>query len=180
MSTNVRQFPSQGGALAPVDPTESPGLLEQERQEERVNAPRLHAFLNKTLDAIGSLDESENLKIHNEMVTSVAYYDGLWDGRVENGSWVANPTVAGAKEILPKDNDFKKQVDKLQMEMCRSRINYMAEAVLRHQTAKREAAIFAQHRLAVNQDRIETEPFVQAENLSLILKGVAFRYSFFD
>lgn len=179
MSTNVAQFPSQGGALAPVNPAEpTADLLAAERQEERISAVRLHAFLNKTLDAIGSLDENENLKIHNEMVTNVAYYDGRWDGEVRNGVWHDNETITGA--IVPSDNDFKKQIDKLQMEMCRSRISYMVDAVLKHQAAKREAASFAQHRLSVNQERIETEPFIQAENQSLLLKLIAFRYTFFD
>lgn len=174
----VSPFPSQAGALAPLNPEESHDQLQEERAEERLNAPILVKFLNKTLDAIGGLDENENLKIHNSMIRNIAYYDGRWDGEVRNGVWHDNESITG--EILPKDNDAKKQIDKLQMEMCRSRIGYIVDAVLKHQAAKREAAQFAQLRLNINQERIETEPFIQAENLSLLQKTIAFRYTFFD
>lgn len=178
--SSASPFPSAHGALAPVNPAEPAERerLAEDRAEERISAPRLHAFLNRTLDAISSLDEDENLKIHNSMVKCVAYYDGRWDGEIRNGVWHDNETITG--QILPEDNEAKRQVDKLQMEMCRSRIGYMVDAVLKHQAAKREAAEFANHRLQVNQERIETEPFIQAENLSLLLKTTAFRYSFFD
>lgn len=178
MSTNVTPFPSQAGALAPINPQEPKDQLAEDRREERVNAPRLHAYLLKTLDAIASLDQNENLKIHNEMVTNVAYYDGRWNGRLENGTWVDNQSITGA--IVPQDNDFKKQCDKLLMEMSRSKIGYVVDATLKHQNAKREAAEFAQLRVNVNQDRIETESFIQAENQSLLLKLIAYRYTFFD
>lgn len=172
------QFQSSGGTLTPVNPEQPPDRLEQERQHERINAPGLCRYLNKTLDAIAGLDQAENLKIHNTMVKCVAYYDGRWDGRCENGTWIDNPVIDG--EVVPKDNDYKKQIDKLNMEMCRSRIRYRVEPVDKSNAAMREAAEFRTRRLDINQERIETEPFLQAENQSLLLKTVAFRYSFFD
>lgn len=178
MSTSPANFPHAKGALVPLDPADPQSLLEQERREEVMNAPRLLLYLNKTLDAIAQLDQNENLKIHNEMVRCVAYYDGRWDGQCKNGEWVDNSVVEG--EITPKDNEYKKQIDKLQMEMCRSKIGYESEAVNKFSAEMREAAQFAQRRIDVNQDRIETEPFIQAENMSLLLKGVTYRYSFFD
>lgn len=178
MSTSPSQFPHAAGALVPIDRDNPQSLLQQERAEEVMNAPRLLKYLNQTLDAIGQLDQNENLKNHNEMVRCVAYYDGRWDGQCKNGEWVDNPAVDG--EITPKDNEYKKQIDKLQMEMCRSKIGYEAEAVNKFSAEMREAAQFAQRRIEVNQDRIETEPFIQAENMSLLLKKVAYRYSFFD
>jgi hypothetical protein len=178
MSAQVSQFESAHGALVPRDPNQPPDRLTQERQEERINAPRLLKYLNKTLDAIASLDQNENLKIHNEMTRCVAYYDGRWDGEVRNGEWVDNQVITG--EILPKDNEYKKQIDKLQMEMCRNRIEYHPEASNKFSAEMREAANFAERRIEINQDRIETEPFIQGENMSLLLKTTAFRYTFFD
>jgi len=172
------QFPSTHGALAPVNPDQPKDALAEERRNEQVNAPRLHLFLNRTLDAIAGLDPEDNLKTHNVMVRNVAYYDGRWDGQVENGIWKDNPTVKG--QVLPSDNDYKKQVDKLNMEMCRSKIRYKVEPVDKSSAAMREAADFRTRRLEVNQERIEVEPFVQAENYSLLLKTIAFRYTFFD
>lgn len=172
------QFATAHGALAPINPEVPPDNLAQERQEERINAPRLSAYLNRTLDAIAELDQNDNLKIHNEMVRCVAYYDGRSDGKVRNGEWIDNPAIAG--EIIPKDNEYKKQIDKLLMEMCRGRISYEADPVDESSARMREAAAFAQHRIEVNQERIETEPFVQRENQSLLLKTWALRYSFFD
>jgi hypothetical protein len=163
--------------LAPVTPDDGRKLAQQ-RRDERINAPRLEKFLNRTLDAIGNLDQSANLKIHNEMVRCVAYYDGKWDGEVKNGEWVENPAISG--EITPKDNEYKKQIDKLHMEMCRNRISYEVEAVDKSSAAMREAAQFQTRRVEVNQNRIETEPFVQGENMSLLLKTIGFRYTFFD
>jgi hypothetical protein len=178
MSTAVSQFETAHGALVPRNPEEPKDQLQHERQEEKINAPLLLKYLNQTLDAIAALDQNENLKIHNEMVRCVAYYDGRWDGECRNGEWVDNPTVEG--EIQPKDNEYKKQIDKLQMEMCRGRIGYESEAVNKFSSEQREAAQFAQRRIEINQDRIETEPFIQAENMSLLLKKTAFRYTFFD
>lgn len=178
MSTPARQFESHAGQLAPLKEGETNEQLKQERLEERVNAPRLEKFLNQTLDAIASLDQNEKLKIHNSMVTCVAYYDGRWDGKVKNGTWVDNPKIDG--EIIASDNEFKKQIDKLLMEMCRGRIEYDVEPIDKHSAALREAAEFAEWRVRTNQDRIETEPFLQDENQSLLLKTVAYRYTFFD
>lgn len=173
------RFQSAGGALAPVDPTSSDvELLAQERQDEIINAPRLTKFLNATLDAIAELDQNEKLKIHNNMVRCVAYYDGRWDGQVKNGVWVDNPKIDG--EILASDNEFKKQIDKLLMEMCRGRIEYDVEPIDKHSAALREAAEFAEWRVKTNQERIETEPFLQDENQSLLLKTTTYRYTFFD
>lgn len=178
MSTAPSQFSSTHGALAPVNPEQPSDHLALERREEQISAPRLYLYLNRTLDAICELDSNENLKVHNEMVRCVVYYDGRWDGHVRNGEWVDNAAVDG--EIQVRDNEYKKQIDKLQMEMCRSRIEYHPEAVNKFSKEMREAAEFAERRVEVNQDRIETEPFIQAENLSLLLKTVAYRYSFFD
>jgi hypothetical protein len=178
MSQTSAPFESHSGALAVRDPAEPPDRLAEERKEEQINAPKLAAYLNKTLDAIAGLDANENLKIHNEMVKCVAYYDGRWDGECRNGEWVDNESVAG--EVQPSDNEYKKQIDKLQMEMCRGRIEYKPEAVNRFSAEMREAAQFAERRIAVNQDRIETEPFIQGENMSLLLKKWALRYTFFD
>lgn len=179
MSTPARQFESHAGKLAPLDPERTDHQqLEQERLEEQINAPRLSKFLNATLDAIASLDQNEKLKIHNAMVTAVAYYDGRWDGQVKNGVWVDNSPIEG--QILAKDNDYKKQIDKLLMEMCRGRIEYDVEPIDKHSTAHREAAEFAEWRVRTNQDRIETEPFLQDENQSLLLKTTTYRYTFFD
>lgn len=178
MSAPAAQFETHAGALAPRNPNEPKDRLEQERAEERVNAPKLHAYLNKTLDSIADLDQSENLRIHNEMVRAVAYYDGRCDGQVRNGEWVDNSPITG--EILPKDNEVKRQVDKLQMEMCRGRIEYHPEAANKFSAVMREAAQFAERRIRVNQDRIEEEPFIQRENMSLLLKTWALRYTFFD
>jgi len=171
-------FETAHGALAPLDPAEPRDQLAHEREAERKNFPRLSAYLNKTLDAIADLDANENLKIHNAMITCVAYYDSRWDGQVKNGEWVDNPVIEG--EIVPRDNEYKKQIDKLQMEMCRGRIGYDTEAVNKFSAEMREAAQFAEHRIKVNQERIETEPFVQGENMSLLLKSTTFRYTFFD
>lgn len=178
MSANVSQFPTLSGALVPRDPADPPDRLAQERNEERIQAPRLLKFLNRTLDAIADLDKNENLKIHNEMVRCVAYCDGRWDGSVRNGEWVDNPVVMG--EIQPKDNEYKRQIEKLLMEMARGGIEYHSEATNKFSAAHREAAQFVQRRIEINQDRIETEPFVQAENGSLLLKTICFRYTFFD
>lgn len=178
MSTPARQFESHAGQLAPLKEGESNEQLIAERMEERVQAPRLEKWLNQTLDAIASLDQNEKLKIHNAMVTAVAYYDGRWDGQVKNGEWVDNQPIEG--QILSKDNEFKKQIDKLLMEMCRGRIEYDVEPIDKHSTAHREAAEFAEWRVKTNQDRIETEPFLQDENQSLLLKTTTYRYSFFD
>jgi hypothetical protein len=178
MSASPATFETLHGALAPRNPDEPADRLAQERAEERINAPRLAKYLNKTLDAIAGLDQNENLKIHNLMVTCVAYYDGRWDGQVRNGEWVDNQKIDG--EIQPKDNEYKKQIDKLQMEMCRGRIEYHPEAVNKFSAETREAAQFAERRIRVNQDRIETEPFIQRENMSLLLKTCALRYTFFD
>src|SRR5438477_748664 len=176
--TPAAQFETHAGALAPRNPNEPKDRLEQERAEERVTAPKLHAYLNRTLDSIANLDQSENLKIHNTMIRAVAYYDGRCDGQIRNGEWVDNSPITG--EILPKDNEVKRQVDKLQMEMCRGRIEYHPEAVNKFSAEMREAAQFAERRIRVNQDRIETEPFIQRENMSLLLKTWALRYTFFD
>lgn len=178
MSASPAQFPSAHGALVPRDPADPPDRLIQERQEEQINAPRLLKYINKTLDAIAQLEPNENLKIHNMMTKCVAYYDGRWDGYLRNGEWVDNRVVGG--EILPSDNEYKKQIDKLQMEMCRSRIGYDATAVNKFSAHRREAAQFAQRRIEVNQERIETDPFIEAENMSLLLKTIALRYTFFD
>lgn len=176
--TPASQFESAHGVLVPRDPDEPAERLIQERQEERINAPRLLKYLNRTLDSIASLDQSENLRIHNEMVRCVAYYDGRWDGQVKNGEWVDNEVIPG--QIQPADNEYKKQIDKLQMEMCRGRIGFKSEASNKFNAEMREAAQFAEHRIKVNQNRIETEPFVQGENMSLLLKFITFRYTFFD
>lgn len=178
MSISPSFFESSGGALAPAPKSKVQDQLAQERQDERINAPKLEKFLNRTLDSIASLDQSENLKIHNSMVKNVAYYDGRWDGYVRNGVWVDNEPILG--EILGRDNDYKKQIDKLLMEMSRSRVEQECEAVAKFNSAKREAAEFAQRRIEVNQERIETEAFQQGENQSLLLKTTAYRYSFFD
>jgi hypothetical protein len=178
MSAAPIPFESLSGALAPRNPDEPNDQLQQERAEERLNAPRLEKFLNRCLDSIASLDQTDNLNIHNEMVRAAAYYDGRWDGEVRNGTWFDNRKIPG--EIAPKDNDIKKHVDKLNMEMCRSRIEYAVEAVDKSNAAKREAAEFATRRIKVNQSRIETEPFIQAENQSLLLKTWTLRYTFFD
>jgi hypothetical protein len=170
------QFQHAGGALVPVKPEDAQEAREQLR-DERVNSPRLDKYLHRTLDSIADLDRNSNLKIHNEMIRCVAYYDGRWDGEVRNGEWVDNPAIDG--EILPRDNEYKKQIDKLHMEMCRNRITYEVESAQKSSEMK-EAADFASHRLKVNQDRVETEPFVQGENMSLLLKTIAFRYTFFD
>jgi hypothetical protein len=171
-------FATTHGALAPVDKDEPADKLTEERREERLNMPHLSLFLNRTLDSIATLDQSENLKIHNAMVKAVAYYDGRSDGRIENGEWVDNEAITG--EIIVADNEVKKQVDKLLMEMSRSVIKYTAEPQDSHSAAMREAAQFAQTRIDTNQKRIETEPFVQAENQSLLLKTIGYRYTFFD
>jgi hypothetical protein len=171
------QFPSNQGAQVPLSP-EDTQRLSQERREEVVNAPKLTKYFNQTLDVIADLDRNENLKIHNSMVRCVAYYDGRWDGQVKNGEWVDNQAIDG--EILPKDNEYKKQIDKLNMEMCRNRISYEVEAIDKWSAPWREAAEFATHRIKVNQNRIETEPFIQGENMSLLLKTVSYRYTFFD
>lgn len=171
-------FASTHGALAPVNPEQPHDQLEIERQQERINAPRLVQFLNRTLDAIATLDQPDNLKIHNAMVKAVAYYDGRFDGHCENGVWIDNPEIAG--QILPKDNDYFKQIEKLKMEASRTRIRYQVEPVDKSSPAMREAAQFRTRRLEVNQERIETEPFLQAEILSLLLKTISYRYSFFD
>lgn len=172
------QFQQTGGINAPLNPDQPRDDLIDERRQERLNAPRLTRFLNATLDSIASLDQADNLKVHNAMVRAVAYYDGRWDGRVENGVWIDNREIAG--QVLPKDNDFLKQIDKLNMEMCRSKIRYIVEPVNKASAALREAAEFRTRRLEVNQERIEVEPFIQAENKSLLLKTIALRYTFFD
>lgn len=172
------QFQSASGTLAPIPETEVTDQLAQERAEEQANFPKLTLFLNRTLDAIASLDQNENLKIHNEQIRCVAYYDGRFDGYVRNGVWVDNAPIPG--EILGRDNEFKRQIDKLLMEMARGRIEQECTAVEKFSAAKREAAQFAKRRAEVNQERIETEPFVQGENQSLLLKTVAYRYTFFD
>jgi hypothetical protein len=163
--------------MVPVKP-EDAREISRERRDERLNAPKLEKYLNKTLDAIAGLDRNANLKIHNEMVKCVAYYDGKWDGELRNGEWVENPIVDG--EIQPKDNEYKKQIDKLHMEMCRNKISYEVEAVDKSSASMREAAEFATRRININQERIETEPFLQAENMSLLLKTISYRYTFFD
>lgn len=173
--------PFAASGNAPHDKETTPNdqtLLRQERQEERVNAPSLSKFFIKTLDSIAALDQSENLKIHNAMVRNVAYYDGRMDGKAVNGTWKDEPHIDG--EISPKDPDFKKQVDKLLMEMSRAPIRYDCAPVDRSDPARRECVEFIQKRIAVNQSRVETEPFLQSENQSLLLKLWTLRYTFFD
>lgn len=161
----------------PVDETEHKEDFASQQRDRRANAPRLLKYLIKTCDSIEALDKDDRIRIRTAQVTATAYYDGRQDGKVVNGNWRDNETIEG--EIKPQDNQYKIQIDKLHMEMCRGKVRYESEPAVKTPESD-EANRFLQWRIDTAQDRIETEPFLQAENMSLLLKLVTFRYTHFD
>lgn len=172
------QFQHSQGQHVPLDPEHPPEEHLRERRDRQRNYPTLLKYLNKTCDAVANLDKQERVRIREAQVRAVAYYDGRQDGEVRDGVWVDNPYING--EIRPEDNQYKIQVDKLNMEMCRAPFEFEVEAVDSSDTDAEEAARFFKHRLDINRERTETEAFRQAENLSLLTKSVTFRHVFFD
>lgn len=175
MSTH---FNHSNGNAVPLDPEHLPEEHLRERKERQRNYPPLLKYLNKTCDAVANLDKPERVRIREAQVKAVAFYDGRQDGEVKDGVWIDNAYING--EIRPEDNQYKIQVDKLNMEMCRAPFEFEVEATDPSDTDAEEAAKFFKHRLDINRERTETEMFRQAENLSLLTKSVTFRHVFFD
>jgi hypothetical protein len=175
MSTH---FHHSNGNAVPFDPEHPPEEHARERRERQRNYPPLLKYINKTCDAVASLDKQERVRIREAQVKAVAFYDGRQDGEVRDGIWQDNEYING--EIRPEDNQYKIQIDKLNMEMCRAPFEFDVEAVDPSDSDAEEAAKFFKHRLDINRERTETEPFRQQENLSLLTKSVTFRHVFFD
>jgi hypothetical protein len=171
-------FQSQQGQHVPIDSEHPPEEAIRERKERQRNYPPLLKYLNKTCDAVAGLDKQERVRIREIQVKAVAFYDGRQDGEVRDGVWHDNEYING--EIRPEDNQYKIQVDKLNMEMCRAPFDFEVEPVDPSDSDAEEAAKFLKHRLDLNRERTETSTFQQQENFSLLTKSITFRHVFFD
>jgi hypothetical protein len=179
MSANPQTpFQSAHGVMVPLDKDSPPHEHAREQRDRLRDTPKLLEYLVKTCDSVEAQDRDERVRVREAQVRCQAYYDGRQDGKVVNGQWRDNEYIEG--EIRPEDNQYKIQIDKLHMEMCRAQTRFTVDPADPSDAELKEAAKFFQERLTVNQERIETEPFLQAENMSLLLKTVTYRYSFFD
>jgi hypothetical protein len=130
---------------------------------------------------IEELDRSNRLEILRQQNRCQGYYDGKQYGKWDDsGEW--QELEYNRNEFRPVDNQYKIQVDKLQMEMARSGLDISVEAVDQDSSEMREAAVFLKSRIDANRRRMFTQhpEFVLSENMSLLLKTITFRYTYFD
>lgn len=174
--------PPQGtpGVLVPMD--ERPDTPQEARQaliSRQKSYPRLAQYLINTCDAIDRLDDAERLRIRKSQVRCCMYYDGRQYGEVrDDGEWYDYDRSPG--DIRPVDNEYKKHVDKLNMEMDRGRTKLTVSPANPNDMAMIEGAQFLQARIDANRKRILNAGFTQTENMALLLKAITLRYTYFN
>lgn len=178
MSTELIKSNSLQGQLVPVDKDNPPSDRINEDKERKRNFPPLLKYLKDTCKEIQNLDKTERENLRRSQQRCVAYYDGRQNIKYEDGEW--KDRDVGTNYILPEDNQYKIQVDKQNMEMCRSITELDVEPRDKSRSAYKEAAAFIKAEIDAARQRIITASFQQREHLSLLLKTITIRYSFFD
>lgn len=181
MSTVISTNNHPVGALVPVDRDAPPGQVRKEKLDKVRAFPKLTEWINQTCKSIEQDDKQERIGILKSQVRAVSFFDGHQFGNVDdNGNWVVSPSAQDPGFIQPKDNQFAVHCSKNNMEMCRSFVELDVQANDKSDSAKEEAAKFMKKRIEQNRSRINTAQFIQSENLSLLLKTITHRYTFFD
>jgi hypothetical protein len=168
--------------ILPVDPSSPPREAERRRIERRKSYGPILDFLKNTCKKVEDEDEQANLKIRAQQNKCQAYYDDRQYGKINDRTGEWEDTPYDPNYFRPIDNKYKEQVDKLQMEMARSSVDLNVEAVDQTDSAKREAAEFLKSRIDANRKRLFTQrpEFILSENMSLLLKTITYRYTYFD
>lgn len=178
---DLTQPPTPGaGNLVPLtERPDSPQEAAQQRLSRQKSQPHLARYLITLCDQIDRLDDAERLRIRKSQVRCCMYYDGRQYGEVrDDGEWYDYDRSPG--DIRPVDNDYKKHIDKLQMEMDRTRTKITVTAANPNDTAMVEGAKFYQSRVDTARKRIFNAGFVQSENMALLLKAISLRYTYFN
>lgn len=180
MSTQIIT-PANPLPLLPEDPQSPHGEAERQRVERRKTYGTLLEFIKNTTRKVENEDASERLEILKQQNRCQAYYDDRQSGKWNDiGEWEATPYDPDVLVFF--DNRYKEQVDKLQMEMARSAVDLESNPVDQTDSKKVEAAKFFKSRIDANRRRLFTQhpEFVLAENMSLLIKTITFRYVYFD
>jgi hypothetical protein len=167
--------------VLPPDPSSPPGEAQKQKIERKKSYGPVLEFLKNTCKKVETEDSQARLEILRQQNRCQAYYDdrqyGKWNDR---GEWEEMPY--DPRLFRPIDNKYKVQIDKLQMEMARSSVDLNVEAVDQTDSAMVEAAEFLKSRIDANRKRlfIQRPEFILAENMSLLLKTITYRYTYFD
>lgn len=168
--------------ILPVDPQSPPAEAIKQKQEKRKAYPALLEFLNNTCKQVEEQDKSDGLNILGQQNRCQAFYDDRQYGKVNErtGDWEENKYSPG--EFTPKDNRYKEQIDKLLMEAVRSYTELNTEPSDQNDSTMQEMAAYAKFRLEVNRKRlfIQRPEFRESEFMSLFLKTLTYRYTYFD
>lgn len=182
MSASIATPDSKPINLLPVDPAAPPEEAKKQRQERKRSYPGILEFLKNTCKRIETQDHSERLNILGQQNRCQAFYDDRHYGKINDrtGEWEA--FGYDPKEFKCQDNKFKEQIDKLLMEMARTGIDLNVDPTSTDDSAMKEAAEFARFRVQANRDRlfIQRPEFRLSEYMSLLLKALTLRYTYFD
>lgn len=165
-------------ALVPHDPDQLPGERAEQERERQQDCPELINFLKRTCEAIKKQREGEWQRILDSQARCVAYYDNRQVGTVRDG--VFHDATRKPGDFVVIDNQYKIQVDKLLMEMCRAFSDIQVRAADKNDTKMVEAAKFAQSRVSTNRRKLLKYSFRQSESMSLLLKTITYRYTRYD
>lgn len=156
--------------------------MRKERAERRKAYGGLLEYIKNTCKKVEDEDSQARLDTLTQQNKCQAIYDGRHyiDLNEKTGEWVDRKP--DASEFRPQDNRYKEQVDKLQMEMARTSIELACESSDKTDSALSEAAEFARSRVETNRKKlfIQRPEFVLMENMSLLLKTITYRYTYFD
>jgi hypothetical protein len=160
----------------------SPDEAKKQRIERQKSYGGLLEFIKNTCKKVEEEDSQARKDILIQQNKCQAIYDGRHyiDLDEKTGEW--KDRKADSSEFRPQDNRYKEQVDKLQMEMARTSIELACEPVDKTDSVMGEAAEFAKSRIEANRKRlfIQRPEFVLTENMSLLLKTITYRYTYFD
>ena len=182
MSTQIHLPESKPVGILPADPSSHPQEAQKQRIERQKTYGGLLEYIKNTCKKVEEEDSGPRLDILKQQNKCQAYYDDRQYGKLDDrtGEWKDSPPDDA--EFRPVDNRYKEQVDKLQMEMARSTIDLLCGPTDTVDSAMQEAAEFAKSRIEANRKRlfIQRPEFVLAENMSLLLKTITYRYHYFD
>lgn len=170
------------GGLAPVSPDRTPAQEKQERDDlqRQLNQTTVFEYLNNTLDAIDLIERAEMLALRRVMVKSSRYYDGKQYGFVDEKAVWHDQNIIPGHDIAIIDNQYKYHIDTALMELTRARTTLEVESADPSDSDLVEAAKVAQSRIDTYRKRLLIPSFVETEGMNLLLKTIAFRYTFWD
>jgi hypothetical protein len=139
----------------------------------------LHKHFLEMVTTHEKIDESKWRDIRKGWIKTRNYADNRQYGYVSNtNQWVDYPKQPG--EINYTKNIVRPQIDMMMMELSRGRTELSFEYIAPESYKGNLIKKVAEARYAAHKRRLFTSTKMDQENLSLLLNGIALRYTYFD